>query len=99
MDCECEKIAKIPIVWHCCGYEINVSPLELSDKEFDRYHACVAIVEEEYSLMQIEQNPKYGIPHSTLHYWIHHHLKDLSMELYYAVCGQFKINFERRFKK
>ena len=85
--------------WECCGYSINRPPTQLTGDEFERFHACTCIVQNKMSLMQIEMAYAINMPHSTLHYWIHHHLEDLSPELYSDVCKQFKENLEMRYEK
>lgn len=84
------------IIWSCCGYKLKVPYSIMSTTDFYRFHACVYLVENQQSLMQIERNPKWEIPHSTLHRWIRTKLKDISPELYSNVRKQFEINLKRR---
>lgn len=78
------------------GYLIDVPAYTLTEKEEDRIKACVFLVDNGYTLRQVEAN--LGISDTTLDVWIHAHLPSLSKELYDCVCHQFKINLERRFK-
>ena len=87
------------IIWHYQGYELTRPYIGLSEKETDRLNACIYLVENEATLLDIEYHPRFYIPHSTLWYWAHHHLNEVSPQLYTKVCYRFKINLERRYKR
>lgn len=80
------------------GYEVIVPIYSKNErKDWVRYEACVYLVEKEQSLKQMEHNPMFTIPSTTLHRFVHKRLPDISPELYEQVCEQFKKNLERRY--
>lgn len=71
--------------------KLNCSQKDLTDKDLERIEICAQAAHWGFSLSQIET--VYGIPHSTIHYWVRHRCKNVvSKSLYWDMVDLFKKN-------
>lgn len=75
------------------GYTITKSYYELSDREIETLEMCIIIVQNKETLRIVARY--FNVSWSTIHKRIHKICKELSPELYQAVCHQLKENHLR----
>lgn len=76
------------------GYPLYCHSYELKDKDVYRLNAAIELVESHKTLKDIEK--ECGIPISTMDYWVHTKLREVSPRLYGKVCDQFRKNMNRK---
>lgn len=70
---------------------------ELTNKQKEFLGAGILIVDKKITIRQAEKETL--LPKSTIHYYIHHFIKETSFELYQCIVRQLKENIQNRNKR